>query len=121
MVKKLERLRYSVTKHPYYKVVYPKNLQTGETIKGWWIKDVPSGVCTTPNPCEMNPCGWLQVFGCFLIAWPCCFLPCFFSSNYDGYQIPDFVGQPRQTIIYTTRQQHPQAIPIAVPISNELN
>lgn len=122
---KRDKLRYSLTKHPYYKVLYPQNIQTGESIKGWWIKDVPEGFCTCQNPCEMNSCGWFQVLFCFLFFWPCSILPCFLSSNYDGYQIPDFDGQPRRTIIYTTpynknqNNLNPNTIPVATPISNE--
>lgn len=121
--KKLDRLRYSLVKHPRYRVIYPKHINTGESIKGWWIKDEPNGTCTSPSPGEMNGCGWLQVFFCILFCWPCSPVPCFFSGNYDGYQIPDFGEPPSQTIIYTTTE-HPYhqrvkpsaPIPIAVPL-----
>jgi len=121
-MRQFDKLRYSQTKHPYYQVFYPQNTRTGETIKGWWIKDAPSGTFTSPNPCEMNSCGWLQVFFCFLFIWPCSPLPCFFSGNYEGYQIPDFEGQPTRTIIYTNKNPKTATrssnIPVAVPISN---
>lgn len=110
----MKRLRYSLVKHPYYKVIYPRNINTGERIRGWWIKDEPNGVCTSPNPCEMNSCGWLQVLFCSLFFWPCIPIPCFLSSNYSGYQIPDFEGQPRTTIIYTENSRKP--IPVAYPV-----
>lgn len=111
--------RYSLTKHPYYKVIYPNKVDTGESIRGWWIRDEPDGICTCPNPCEMNSCGWIQTFLCVLFFWPCAPVPCCLSGNYDGYQIPDFEQPIRRHIIYHTSEKNQQSsIPVATPIKN---
>lgn len=111
-------LRYSLTKHPYYRVIYPSEANTGESIRGWWIRDEPSGLCTVPNPCEMNSCGWIQTFFCFLFFWPCSPVPCCLSANYDGYQIPDFERPVRRYKIYNVNQKETSTIPIATPVQN---
>ena len=87
---------YSTEMHPTYKIIHPYYQKIdGDSgirqIKGWWIHDPPSGTFTKPNLNELSLCGWLQVFACSLFCWPCFFLPCFCSMNYEGYQIPDYV------------------------------
>jgi hypothetical protein len=112
-------LRYSLTKHPYYKVIYPSEASFEKNVRGWWIRDEPSGFCTSPDPCEMNSCGWLQSFFCFLFFCPCAPVPCCLSGNYDGYQIPDFEVPVRQYKIYNvTPRQKQTSIPVAIPVQN---
>ena len=41
------KLRFSRSQHPYYKIVYPTNIDFDYVIDGWWIKDAPSGFMTT--------------------------------------------------------------------------
>jgi hypothetical protein len=118
MKRRYKGLRYSLMKHPYYKVIYPSEAETGESIRGWWIRDEPSGFCTVPNPCEMNSCGWLQTFFCCLFFWPCSPVPCCISANYDGYQIPDFERPVRRYKIYNMNQKETSTIPIATPVQN---
>ena len=103
------KLRFSRSKHPYYKVVYPTNIDFDYIIDGWWIKDEPSGFMTTPDPCSLSTCGYIQVFLCALIFWPCSCLPCFLSDNYNGYQTPNIV-----------KVKNSNTIPIAIPIATSI-
>lgn len=105
--------RYSTEKHPYYKVqCNQKTLRSGKKIKGWWIYDGPDGAFTTPNPAAMNSLGWCQVILCIFLCYPCACLPCFFSTNYDGYQIPVFEDT---AYVRPTSNE----IPVAVPVVEE--
>ena len=82
--------RYSKDPHPHYPIVYPKPYSSAKKVKGYWIRDPPSGTFTNPDIGHMSTSGWIQVFCCTLFCWPCFFLPCLFSMNYDGYQVPDY-------------------------------
>ena len=84
--------RYSETKHPTYVVKWNEHdFQEGKIIKGWWIYDSPQDSCfVVPDPTLLRGTGWIQVLCCFLFCFPCTCVPCFFSVNYDGFQIPIF-------------------------------
>ena len=116
---KYKELRYSFTKHPYYRVIYPSEAETGRRIRGWWIKDEPTGLCTSPDPCQMNSCGWFQTMFCCLFFWPCVPIPCCLSGNYDGYQIPDFETPVENYKVYNVAPvQRQPSLPIAIPVPN---
>ena len=81
--------RFSKEKHPTYPVFHEHSIpETGQKITGWWIRDKPSTVLTRPDPEKLNGCGWIQVFTSLFFCWPCAWVPCICSFNYDGYQIP---------------------------------
>jgi hypothetical protein len=103
--------RFSKTPHPHYKVVQPlDNMNNEGDVVGWWIFDPPDGCITAPRLDQLTMCGWLQVGVCFVLFWPCMLLPCFFSKNYEGYQMPIYKRRS-----YMAVPSAPE-IPVAIPI-----
>jgi hypothetical protein len=96
------RLRYSSRKIPYY-ITYGDD--KSKKLKGWWVRDPPSGFFTNSDPINLSNRGWIQVFCCILFCWPCSCVPCFLSCNYDGYQFPDYDDE--------------YDIPVAIPINEK--
>lgn len=82
---------YSKNKHPFYPIRIDQSPATPDAeIIGWVIHHKPKGMLTTPRPENLSFQGWIQVFCCVLIAWPCSCIPCCFSCNYETFQCPIF-------------------------------
>ena len=49
--------RYSKDPHPHYPIVYPKPYSSAKKVKGYWIRDPPSGTFTNPDIGHMSTRG----------------------------------------------------------------
>lgn len=79
---------FSFNPHPDLPVISDGYLPLyGDKIIGYMIYEPSSSCLTTPKPSRLNIFGWLSCFLLGFFCFPCCFVPCFFSSFYDGYQI----------------------------------